>query len=127
MINRYMVKFGIVKGWKRAVLAGFLALIVLTPTFDVFGCLDDLKSLPGVTEVSSLVSEVGDVPNLPQGQDSGGYSLCFHCGCHHGFGLAKLGDRFAFKTALTLLEPPRSLYVSPSSAPPLQLLRPPRA
>jgi len=127
MIHKDMVKFGTMREWKRAALAALLALVVLTPTFDIFGCLDDLGRRPSITEGLTMASALGDEPSLPQGQDSDGYSLCFHCGCHHGFGLAKLGDRFAFKTALALLDPPRSLYISPPSAPPLQLLRPPRA
>ena len=111
--------------WSGMLLACFLVVAVLTPTIDIFACVSDLAagvvvSEPGTS--SHLALDAGE----PTHDESD--SACIHGHCHHWAGFTKLAERASLEGAgLTSLDAPMGAYRPRPSAPPIQLLRPPRA
>jgi hypothetical protein len=115
-----MARFRILRGWSAVLLTGLLTVAVLIPTIDSFVCIDDI----GQSETISLAQAGNDAPGQPH---EDGDASCIHGHCHHWVGVAKIGERLAFDVSLTDGEMTRGLYGPPSSAPQIELLRPPRA
>lgn len=110
----------------RPLMVVLLALAVLTPTVDVYACAND--KAPSAVTASSVQAKAMDHKNtnIPIERHDDGDSGCIHGHCHHGIGVAKLNEvqNVAQTMALDTVMP--WSFDTPSSAPPLDLLRPPR-
>lgn len=118
-----MAKFAKLRGGSGMLLACFLVVAVLTPTIDTFACVSDLA-----TSISQAGTSSPPSPGSGEPAHDDEDTACIHGHCHHWPGFTKLADRTSFEGAgLASLDAPMGLYRTRPSAPPVQLLRPPRA
>jgi len=115
-----MIRVGVFRNLSGALLAILLALAVLTPAVDTFVCIGD-------EAVATAQANIVASKNLPAQQHDDGDSSCIHGHCHHWVGYPRMSVRLAVATATGRTAPIAGRYDQPSSAPPIELLRPPQA
>jgi len=119
-----MLKIGLLRKWSGTLFASLLMLAVLVPVIDTFVCVDDTSGKPAVT---SIQGKAVASKELPVQQHDDGDSSCIHGHCHHWVGVPRVSERVAFVTSAKRATPILAAYEQRSSAPPFELLRPPRA
>ena len=108
----------------RLVLVCTIALAILVPLIDTYMCVDEV-----VAPTTMIASTAGtnDQNQAPQPNHNDGDQFCIHGHCHHWVAFTKLSERLTVLANLTDADLVLGVYDTPDSAPPVELLRPPRA
>ena len=120
-----MALFGNLRGWSGALLACFLTLALMTPTMDIFLCGGE--SALAATDQAFKTASADDASGQQQQQNHDTDSDCDHGHCHHGIWMGQMVHPPTFAVSLSSMDFSQAIYSRPPSAPPVTLLRPPRA
>lgn len=100
----------------RRVAVLVLALGILVPTIDFCICVEDLGG-----DVIWTAAASDQMPITDQHE-----KVCIHSHCFHGLGIAQRAEA-SFVSNVRRMAVLQSVHSLPPAAPPIELLRPPRA
>ncbi len=122
-----MSLFGNLRKRAGLIFAALVVVAMLMPTADIFACGGEVENAPVSNQqvIAKAVISQQDSGKL-QGHDNDGDS-CPHGHRHHGFSIAKMSERNAFSIRMISLSLNPGIERPRGSAPPFELLRPPRA